>query len=417
MIPAMTPTVRRVLLASLIALLLASVYIHSNSGFYDHDEVGHTISLKSMTTSMWFQPWQRAGFKLLYLPLKHLDLGALRFVNLLVIAACAALLYRVAGAFVALVFLTFPMVHQVGARFYPEIPAMLLITISILLLQKQRLAWFALALSYAVLVRFEIALLFLPAAYVLRRRPSCIPLLLVFPVAFYAVSVAVTGEWTYLFQRTIAYTHEHAWKGDDPSHYLRAMFIMGGLWPLLAFPVLIARLRRGDDLTRFMGFSTIALLLLYTLSYWKKTAFGPIIGIERHVLLTAPMIAVFAGTARTPYRVPIMWVAVVIPFLLPLQQKGVEERTLDPACEVIQELTYAKLYVEHGYVNLRLGEPLHSRTITTLAFRKEAQPGDLMLWENHYATRLIAYDQVTEDWMPIWHASTGGFDVYLLRKK
>ncbi|MDH3199133.1 MAG: hypothetical protein OEO21_12930 [Candidatus Krumholzibacteria bacterium] len=369
-----------------------------------------------MTTSMWFQPWQRAGFKLLYLPLKDLDLGAIRFVNLLVIVACSALLYRVAGAFVALVFLTFPLVHQTGARFYSEIPAMLLITASILLLQRQRLAWFALTLSYAVLVRFEIALLFLPAAYVLRKKPSYIPLLFVFPLTFYIVSVAVTGEWTGLFERYTSYTHEHSWKGDDPSHYLRAVFIMGGLWPLLAFPTLIARLRRGDDLVRFMGLSTIALLLLYTLSYWKKTAFGPIIGIERHVLLTAPMIAVFAGTARTPYRAPMMWVAVIIPLVLPLKQKGVEERTLDPACAVIQELTYHKLYVEHGYVNLRLGEPLHSDAITTLEFRKEAQPGDLMLWENHYAARLIGYDEVIMNWMPIWHASTAGFDVYLLRK-
>jgi hypothetical protein len=192
--------------------------------------------------------------------------------------------------------------------------------------------------------------------------------------------------------------------------------VMAGLWPLLAFPRLVSCLRKGDDLMRFASVSTIFLLLLYVLSYWEKTAFGPIIGIERHVMLTAPMIALFAGTARSSYRVPLMPIAVVLLLLVPFKHKGVEEQTLDPACEVLRELTYPKLYVEHGYVNLELGEPLHSDEITTLEFRDEAQPGDLMVWENHYAVRIVEYDAVTKDWTPLWRASTGGFEVYLLRK-
>ena len=410
------PRRRRALLALLLAVLFVSVFIHSSSGFYDHDEIGHYISLKSMTTDLWFKPWQRAGFKLLYLPLKQLDLSEIRFVNLLVIVGCSALLYRIAGAFVALVFLTFPFVHQIGARFYSEIPAMLLITASIALLRKGRLAWFALALSYAALVRFEIVALFVPAAFALRRTPKHILLLLVFPVAFYLLSVGVTGEWTYLFERYVGYTNEHRPKSDDPFHYLAAVFRMGGLWPLLAFPELVARLRRGEDLSRFMALSTIILLLLLTLSYWEKTAFGPISGLERHVMLTAPMVAVFAGTARTPYRAWLMPIAVVIPLLLPLKSADIEARTLDSACEAMREITYSKLYVEHGYVNLRLDEPLHSETITTLEFRHEARQGDVMVWENHYAARLIEYNDVVKVWLPIWRGSTGGFEVVILRK-
>lgn len=412
----LTPPQRRALLGALVVVLLASILIHSSAAFYDHDEIGHYISLESMTKAMWFKPWQRAGFKLLYLPLKGLSLEWLRVVNLLVIVGIAALLYRVAGGFVALVFLTFPFVHQVGARFYSEVPAMLLIALAIRLLQKRRMAWFALVLSYAVLVRFETAVMFLPAVYVLRRHRRAIPLLFVFPVAYYLASVAVSGHWTMLIDNYVGYTHEHAWKGEA-FHYFAAVFRMAGLWPLLAFPELVLRLKRGDDLMRFMAVSTILVLLLLTFSYWRRTGFGPVLGIERYVLVVAPMIAIFAGIARTPYRVPLMLVGVVIPLLLPLKKPDVEVRTLDSACAALGELDYRHLFVEHGYVNLCLGEPLHSDRVDTLEFRGRARPGDLMLWENHYAARIVPYDSLENDWYPVWEGSTGGFDAWILRRR
>jgi hypothetical protein len=292
-----------------------------------------------------------------------------------------------------------------------------LLALAIALLGRRRLCWFALVLSYAVLVRFELVLLFVPAAYVLRRHPRCILLLAVFPVVYYAISVVVSGEWTYLFERYAAYAREPGPKSEDPFHYVRALFFMAGLWPLVALPTLVVRLRRGDELMRFMGVSTLLLLLLYSLTYWRKTAFGPMNGLERYVILTAPMIAVFAGTARTPYRKPVMVVSVVIPLLLPLQHKGAEERALDAACQAVRQVDYGTLYVEHGYVNLCLDEPLHSNTIDTLEFRDEAEPGDLMLWENHYAIRLVDYDALLGKWTPIWRLTEDGFEVFLLQRR
>jgi hypothetical protein len=275
------------------------------------------------------------------------------------------------------------------------------------------MAAFALVLSYAVLVRVETAVLLIPAAHALRSDRRRIPLLFVLPVAFYLVSVAVSGQWTYLFARYADYTREHSAHGNDPFHYVWAMFRMGGVWPVLAAPALVAGLRRGDETRRFMALGTVLLLTVYSLSYWTTSAFG----IARHAILTAPMIAVFAATPRFRYRGALVAVAVALAVLLPPRHSGVEEQTLDPACDAIRELTYATLYVEHPYVNLRLGEPLHSDTVTTFEFRGRARTGDVMLWENHYAGRLVAYDEVARDWMPIWKASTGGFEVYLLRKR
>ena len=107
--PTMPLSPKNLILIAVMACLLGSVFLHSNSGFVDHDEFAHYVSLKSMNKQLWFSPWQRAGFKVLYLPFQQLDLSVIRGLNLILLLLCCYLLYRIQDLFLPLVFLTFPL--------------------------------------------------------------------------------------------------------------------------------------------------------------------------------------------------------------------------------------------------------------------------------------------------------------------
>lgn len=408
--------IRRYLIPVLIVALFVPVFLHGISGFYDHDEFGHYVSLKGMDKHMWFSPWQRVGFKILFYPLGRLDLNVLRFVSMLWLAGAVILLWRLSDAFTAAIFMTFPFVQQLGARLYAEVPALTFLILAIYLLKQRRYPWFALALSYAVMVRFEIVFMFIPAIVILRRRPRDIALLFVFPLIYYIVATAATSNPVYLFNRYIGYGSDLKWKGDL-LHYLRAIVSMSGFWGLLAFPGIVLALRDREEYRRFMAVSALLVTALLTLSFWEVTGFGPITGHERYILLIAPMVAFFARHALDRYRIPLLALGLFVALAVPYLHPDLEMRSLETACIQIQQQNYGRLYVEHGYVNYRLGEPLNGPQTAQFNHLDEVQPGDLAFWENHYAIKKRTSDSFPEDqWSVVWRGQQGNLKMVLYRK-
>ena len=65
-----------------IFILLGFVVYHSfSAGFYDDDEAGQYIQLKSLNKEYFFSSWGRAGFKLPYIFLKSASLNVIRIFN------------------------------------------------------------------------------------------------------------------------------------------------------------------------------------------------------------------------------------------------------------------------------------------------------------------------------------------------
>jgi hypothetical protein len=410
-----SPLAQKYILLFVIVALFVPVFLHGISGFYDHDEFSHYVSLKGMDKHMWFSPWQRVGFKVLYYPLSALDLDVLRFVNMLWIGLAVFLLWKLADIFVAGIFMTFPFVQQLGARFYAEIPAVALIVLAIYLLKRERYTLFALTLSYAVLVRFEIALMFVPAVYILRKRPMDIVLLFAFPLLYYVAATAATTNPLYLLRRYLGYGSDLKWKGDL-LHYLRAVVTMGGLWGLLAFGGIINGLRAKEEYKRFMALSAVLITLLLTLSYWEKTGFGPITGHERYILLIAPMVAFFAREAVDRFKVPLLAVGLAIALSVPYLKPDLEMRSMETACIELNRLKYSRLFVDHQFVNYRLGKPLNGPDTATLKHLGDAQPGDLLLWDSHYAIKQLRLDTVSDGWSTVWQVRQGNLQIVIFRK-
>lgn len=411
---------RKYILPVLIIALFVPVFLHGISGFYDHDEFSHYVSLKGMEKHMWFSPWQRVGFKVLYYPAAALDLNVLRFLNMLWVGVAVLLLWRLADGLTALIFLTFPFMQQLGARFYAEIPAVALIVLAVFLLKKERYTLFALTLSYAVMVRFEIVLMFAPAIYFLRRRPLAIALLFLFPAAYYVAATMSTTNPLYLFRRYIGYGSDLKWKGDL-LHYLRAIISMSGFWGLLAFSGIVKNLNSKEPYRCFMAVSAVLVTALLTLSFWEVTGFGPITGHERYVLIIAPMVAFFARETMDRFKVAItlvvlgLGVALAVPYLQP----DAEAAALDRACTEVTQRQHGKLYVDHQFINYRLDQPLNGPETATLKHLGEARAGDLLLWENHYAIKGVALMDVLNapEWVLVWREQEPSLTLALFLKQ
>ncbi len=433
----------------LIVGLLALAYIQNTTGWYDHDEFSHYVSLKSMNVDYVYNPWQRGGFKLLYMPFSFLGLDGIRLVNILFIAAGCYLLFLMGDIFLSVIFLTFPLVQQVGARYYSEIPVMLLMILAMFLLYKQKLFWFALVLSFLPLIRNETVLFWLPAAWILRKNWKHLLVLPAFPVLYYLSSVAVYGSFAELFERygVFSFDREAAVHPKGPwDHYLKQTIGLGGLWALFAFPGLVNGIRDKfvasesakqqkagkritdvhKDLHCFMAVSALLIILLLSLSYWELTAFGRVSGPDRHLLIIAPMMAYFAWQVTRKYQGYLIVLAVAVVLALPRLGTTPELELLDKACQQVRQGQYGTLYTQHAYANYRLNKPFEGPDVSRLDDVDQARSGDILLWDSHYGTRkaeinrfaTIEEGQIRFDkgWEHVWSDRTGNFIVLILRK-
>jgi hypothetical protein len=320
-------------------------------------------------------------------------LNTLRLINLLTIAGIMYLLSRI-HPMAGLIFITFPMVNLIGVRFYSEIPVMLCVTIALWAMHKEKPVFFALALSYAAIVRIELVLLFIPAALWLwkEKRRHIIPLLCFFPFIYYLMSVVVLGGWDSLIGIYTKFAGQLGWKSPDPLHYVKGLISMCGLWIFIAVRNNIAR---QDKVTRFSQAGLVLLVIFYALSYWDKTAFGPIIGIERHLLTTAPFVAVLAARAFTKWHWGIYVISVSIILLWgPLPADREEPALLLSIERMAPQIARTDIYTDSAIGRYRLIETGIDVRIHPLKDWSQGRDNDLIFWDNHYGVRVITPQQL-----------------------
>lgn len=191
---------------------------------------------------------------------------------------------------------------------------------------------------------------------------------------------------------------------------------MSGIWGLFAFPGIIKSLRDEKEYKFFMAVSAVILVVFYSLSYWNKTAFGPIIGIERHILLIAPMVAFFAIQSFDKYKVHIISLALIIVLIVPSLKKDNEIAAVEEASNQLKKMQYSRLYTEHCFVNYYLKKPISGNDISRFADYEQYKKNDIMIWESHYAARKISYENLKNDWSLLWHKQNRNFVILILRK-
>lgn len=425
----MSNKLTQIIVIILIIGLSISAFIRNSQGFYDHDEFGHYLSLKSINLEMLFGPWQRIGFKLLYLPFGSLSLAGIRIINLLLALIGCFLLYKLGDFTMPLIFLTFPFIQQLGFRFYAETPTIFLLIVAIYLLYKNKFLAFTLVLSYCSLIRGETMLLFFPAAFILRKKWKYIPVLLIFPILYYITATIYYGSLTEIFNNYFSYSTHVGVKGNW-DHYLKASISAFGIWLLLIFPKLLYSLKYHRDHRFFMAASSLLLLGFYSCSYWSVTGFGPIIGIERHILLIAPMVTYFAYSqlslsSMRKFKAILLNIAfILIIFLPPISKEG-ELKIIEKACDKAINAGYNKLYHEHPYINFYLKKPLDDEDVLKFDQLKNITTGDVVIWDHHYGAKFVDRNyfgkyanwemKLDSCWVNLWKDHSSDF-VLVLKK-
>ena len=129
------------------------------------------------------------------------------------------------------------------------------------------------------------------------------------------------------------------------------------------------------------------------------------------------MVAYFARQTIDKYKYPVIAVSLAIVVALPFLEKGEELQLVEEVSEQIRFDGYSMLYVDHMYVNLCLGKPLYGSDTNVLRAVRDAKPGDLALWDNHYGIRNTPLDTFANGWVVVWREQRGDFRAALFRKQ
>ncbi|MFH1940569.1 MAG: glycosyltransferase family 87 protein [bacterium] len=196
-----------------LTLLAASIYFaysFLSDGFYQHDEAGHYLSMRGF----WHDPnsilsiWAKPGFKLLYVIPALLGPHAVLLINCLLSAFCCYLAYKIAESvgcrtplFAFLLLILQPFWLQLSFRNYSELLSALLILTAVYFHLKNRTLISSLAISYMLMMRYELyTLAGLYGLYFLVRK-KFVPMfaLLTFPLLNHVWGWLATGDPLYLY--------------------------------------------------------------------------------------------------------------------------------------------------------------------------------------------------------------------------
>ena len=185
-------------------------YSYLSEGFYQHDEASHFLSMRGF----WHDPnsilgiWHKPGFKLVYIIPALLGPKMVLIINCLITAFCCALSYRISEkigskipvlSFILLAFQPFWL--QLSFRTYSEPLSALLLLIAVYYHLKEKPLYTSLALSYMLLIRYELyTMVGLYGLYLLYKKkivPMCV--LALFPLLNHIWGWIVTGDALFLF--------------------------------------------------------------------------------------------------------------------------------------------------------------------------------------------------------------------------
>ena len=309
-----------------MTLALAAVYALFSTvsdGYYQHDEIAHFLGMRQF----WHDPssalgnWAKPGYKVLYAPFALLGRHAVTVLNALVAAGSAFAATKAAermGArqpLVAFALLALqPLWLGLAFRCYAELPTALLLTLAVWAHAASRPGWAALALSYAVTIRQELAPVVLLYAVWLAwtRRWTLVPLLGVFPLAVNLWGWAATGDRLHLVHEAVgtgaaiadAYPRQGVW------HYPSTLLVVFGGVAIAWVAAYAAQIRRRDDAGEarptWHPFVVVP-LVLYTAAHVafqiQSVSIGPATGGNlRYLTVVAPLVAILGALAVDRWR-------------------------------------------------------------------------------------------------------------------
>lgn len=314
----------RVLLG--MTLALAAVYALFSTvsdGYYQHDEIAHFLGMRQF----WHDPtsalgnWAKPGYKILYAPFALLGRHAITVLNALVAAGSAYAATKAAQRMgvrqplVAFALLALqPLWLSLAFRSYAELPTALLLTLAVWAHAATRPGGAALALSYAVTIRQELAPVVLLYAVwlVWTRRWALVPLLAVFPFLVNLWGWAATGDPLHLLHEAVGTGANiaDAYPRQGLGHYPSTLLVIfGGVavaW-VVAYAAQIRRRRDDEDTGPTWHPFVVIPLGLYTAAHVafqiQTVPMGPATGGNlRYLTVVAPLVSILGAIAADRWR-------------------------------------------------------------------------------------------------------------------
>ena len=300
----------QLVLATQAAFLAYIIYSFVSTGFYQHDEVGHFLSMQRF----WHDPnailgsWQKPGYKLLYVVPSLLGKGGVTAMNALLASLTGYFTYksaRLSGARAPLIafilLVSQPLWFEMAFRNYSEIPTAFLLILGIWFHQKEKPLVAALILSYCTMIRQEFfVLLAVYGIYLLYRRQVWPVLMLpVFPLINNLWGYFATGDWLYLLNSVIrtSSSYQEAYVRHGFDHYfLMSMTIFGALALTFFVGYLAVCLVKKKEPDWLYLVPFLLYFLLHSLFNMKSFVIGPSTGGNlRYMIVLAPLMAVMGN--------------------------------------------------------------------------------------------------------------------------
>ncbi|OVE79224.1 hypothetical protein BVY01_03060 [bacterium I07] len=297
---------------TLIVVCIYYGYSFLSNGFYQHDEAGHFVNMRTF----WHDPkiilgiWAKPGYKLLFVIPSLLGPHFILFYNALIAGLTCFFTYKLcekAGcktplfAFILLAFQ--PFWFQLAFRNYSETVSALILVLFLYMHYVDRKWIAALLLSYIVLTRQELyVFLGLYGLYLLLNK-KFIPMLLlaVFPLLNHLWGWAVTGDPLFLYNQIFGTleTIQSAYPSMGFFHYFRMSLVIFGALALIYYLVYLGQLIFYKQRVEWFVFLAFTLFFLeYCVFQNKLIQIGPSgAGNLRYMNVVSPFIAILGAMA------------------------------------------------------------------------------------------------------------------------
>jgi len=297
------------LILTLILSVIYFVFSKTSTGFYQHDEAAHFVSMRTF----WYDytsalgNWSKPGFKLVYALPALLGEQFVIYFNCLIASFSSFFVYKIGkqlkSQYAPLAFFllaTQPMWIMISSRNYAELLSAFLIVLGVYLHYKEKYYWSAIIVSYLCLVRQEFYLLYgMYGLYLLFQKKFL-------PAVVSVIPQIVISIWSYIANGDILYIYTSifdfseiagdAYPRQGFAHYFKMSSVIFGSVNLTMFFAYIAiKLVTFKRVNILILSAAIFFFLLHSLFNSKTLDFGPSSGGNlRYMVVIAPLIALLA---------------------------------------------------------------------------------------------------------------------------
>ena len=295
---------------TVLAAAVYFVYSFISEGFYQHDEAGHFINMRSF----WHNPtdilsiWAKPGFKLFFVIPSLLGSQAVLIVNCVVAALCCYLAVKIAQlagfktpvlAFLML-FLQ-PFWLELSFRNYSEILTAFFLLLAVHFYYRERFWAAALVLSYTATIRQEMYTLIAVYGLYLLIRKQILPILCltVFPLLNNLWGWITSGDPIFLYNQMFGAveTIQGAYPSMGFLHYPRMSLTVFGALALVFFLVYLGQALFYKQKVDWPILVPLAVYFLqYCIFQIRSMEIGPSgAGNLRNLVAVSPLVAILAG--------------------------------------------------------------------------------------------------------------------------